>query len=137
MLKKYANLSEEINRIKYLMIHSEGSTITESTLLLEGQNEDQTDLINIKTNKNRIFTKLNYTTETGKRIEINSENEYRPNIKKFGDFEFNTNLNIKIKLNNYWEFIMENNFKYTSYPATDIPEINYNGINKISYKFFW
>ena len=51
MLKKYANLSEELNRIKYLMVHSEGSTISESNLLLEGQNEDQAEKILGRVNK--------------------------------------------------------------------------------------
>jgi len=53
MLKKYANLSEELNRIKYLMVHSEGSTISESNLLLEGQNEDQAEKILGRVNKEK------------------------------------------------------------------------------------
>ena len=76
MLKKYANLSEELNRIKYLMIHSEGSTITESTLLLEGQNEDQTE---------KILSKVNKENELDNILELDStdRNKYAPIIAQF------------------------------------------------------
>ena len=100
-------------------------------------NEDGTSLENIQTNKNRISGKLNYTTNIGKRIEIKSRNNYLPNIEKFGDFEFDTSLDIIIIVNKYWRIILNNTLKYTSYPVTGIPETYYTGINKISYTFFW
>jgi len=100
-------------------------------------NEDQTSLENIQTNKNRLSGALDYTINIGKKIKINSKNDYRPNIKKFGDFEFESDLYFEIEINDYWSITMENKLKYTSYPAAGIPEINYVGINRISYKFFW
>ncbi len=100
-------------------------------------NEDETSLENFQKNINRISGKLNYTTNIGKRIIINSKNDYRPNIEKFGDFAFDTELDFEIKINIYWSIKIENELKYTSYPATGIPEINYVGINKISYEFWW
>jgi len=100
-------------------------------------NEDETSLENIQKNINRISGKLNYTTNIGKRIKINSKNDYRPNIEKFGDFAFDTELDFVIKVNAYWRIKIENELKYTSYPATGIPEIHYVGINTISYVFFW
>ena len=88
-------------------------------------------------NINRLSGKLNYTINIGKKIKINSKNDYRPNIKKFGDFAFDTELDFIIEVNKYWEITMNNKLKYTSYPATGIPEINYVGINKITYNFWW
>ena len=100
-------------------------------------NEDETNLENIQKNINRLSGKLNYTINIGKKIKINSKNDYRPNIKKFGDFAFDTELDFIIEVNKYWEITMNNKLKYTSYPATGIPEINYVGINKITYNFWW
>ena len=100
-------------------------------------NVDETSLENIQINKNRLSGTLNYTTKIGKRIEITSKNDYRPNIEKFGDFEFESSVNIILKLSKYWDITMNNTFKYTSYPITGIPETYYQVINKISYKFYW
>jgi len=100
-------------------------------------NEDETSLENIQKNINRLSGKLNYTTNIGKRIIINSKNDYRPNIEKFGDFAFDAELDLEIKINNFWSIILKNTLQYTSYPATGIPEIDYKGINKISYMFYW
>ena len=78
---------------------------------------------------------IDFTIKLLDNVEVISKNNYQPNIENIGDFRWKTNFSIRITINSRFLFSLNNTFNYDSFPKLDIPEIDYQLINSISYTF--
>ena len=99
------------------------------------QIEEETTIEEIKTIQSRINSELNLVKKLNKSIEISFINKYLPNIEKFGDFRWESNLSLRLKLSPKFLLRINNTFNYDSFPEKGIPETDYQLINSISYTF--
>jgi hypothetical protein len=83
----------------------------------------------------RMSGSIDFTIQLLDNVELTSKNYYQPNIEKIGDFRWKTNFSLRITLNSHFLFSLNNTFNYDSYPKLDIPEMDYQLINSISYSF--
>ena len=101
------------------------STIREIEAFLVGNQEKNT----------RISGSVDFTITLLDNVKLISKTYYQPNIKNIGDFRWKTNLSLRIALNSHFLFSLNNSFNYDSFPKLDIPEIDYQLINSLSYTF--
>jgi len=85
--------------------------------------------------KSRMGGSIDFTIKLLNNVVLISKNHYQPNIKNIGDFRWRTNLSIRIALNSHFLFSLNNTFNYDSFPKLDIPEMDYQLINSLSYTF--
>ena len=78
---------------------------------------------------------VDFTIKLLDNVELLSKNYYQPNIENIGDFRWKTNLSLRITINSHFLFSLNNTFSYDSYPKLDIPEMDYQLINSLSYSF--
>ena len=78
---------------------------------------------------------VDFTIKLIDNVELLSKNYYQPNIENIGDFRWKTNLSLRITINSHFLFSLNNTFNYDSYPKLDIPEMDYQLINSLSYTF--
>ncbi|CAI8205779.1 MAG: Uncharacterised protein [Cryomorphaceae bacterium] len=83
----------------------------------------------------RMSSGIDFTIKILDNVELISKNNYQPNIKNIGDFRWKTNLLLRITINSHFLFSLNNTFNYDSYPKLDIPEMDYQLINSLSYTF--
>ena len=78
---------------------------------------------------------VDFTIKLLDNVELLSKNYYQPNIENIGDFRWKTNLSLRITINSHFLFSLNNTFNYDSYPKLNIPEMDYQLINSLSYTF--
>ena len=83
----------------------------------------------------RMSGGVDFTIKLLDNVELLSKNYYQPNIENIGDFRWKTNLSLRITINSHFLFSLNNTFSYDSYPKLDIPEMDYQLINSLSYSF--
>ena len=83
----------------------------------------------------RMSGGIDFTIKILDNVELISKNNYQPNIENIGDFRWKTNLSLRITINSHFLFSLNNTLNYDSYPKLDIPEIDYQLINSLSYTF--
>jgi putative salt-induced outer membrane protein YdiY len=83
----------------------------------------------------RMSGGVDFTIKLLDNVELLSKNYYQPNIENIGDFRWKTNLSLRIKINSHFLFSLNNTFNYDSYPKLNIPEMDYQLINSLSYTF--
>ena len=83
----------------------------------------------------RISGSIDFTIKLLNNVELISKNHYQPNIQNIGDFRWKTNLSLRIALNSHFLFSLNNTFNYDSFPKQDVPEMDYQLINNLSYTF--
>ena len=101
------------------------SFIREREIQMEGEQEMNT----------RMSGGIDFTIKLLNNVELISKNYYQPNIENIGDFRWKTNLSLRITINSHFLFSLNNTFNYESYPKLDIPEMDYQLINSLSYTF--
>ena len=84
---------------------------------------------------NRMSGSVDFTIQLLDNVELTSKNYYQPNIKNIGDFRWKTNFSLRITINSHFLFSLNNTFNYDSFPKLNIPEMDYQLINSISYTF--
>jgi len=83
----------------------------------------------------RLSGSIDFTIKLLNNVELISKNHYQPNIENISDFRLKTNLSLRIALNSYFLFSLNNTLNYDSFPEKGIPETDYQLINSISYTF--
>jgi putative salt-induced outer membrane protein YdiY len=83
----------------------------------------------------RMSGGVDFTIKLLDNVELLSKNYYQPNIENIGDFRWKTNLSLRITINSHFLFSLNNTFNYDSYPKLNIPEMDYQLINSLSYNF--
>ena len=116
----YAIIKSDIEKARFGI-----STLREIETSLEGNQEINT----------RMSGSIDFTIKLLENIELISKNHYQPNIENIDDFRWKTNFSLRITLNSHFLFSLNNTFNYDSYPKLDIPEIDYQLINSLSYTF--
>ena len=116
----YAVITSDIEKSRFGI-----STLREIETSLEENQEINT----------RMSGSINFTIKLLDNLELISKNHYQPNIEKIGDFRCKANLTLRIRINSNFLFSLNNTFNYDSFPKLDIPEIDYQLINSLSYTF--
>lgn len=116
----YAILKSDIEKVRFGI-----STIREKETPLKGEKE-----MNI-----RMSGSIDFTIKLLNNIELVSKNHYQPNIEDIGDFRWKTSFSVRIILNSHFLFTLNNTLNYDSFPKLDIPEMDYQIINSLSYNF--
>ena len=116
----YAVITSDIEKARFGI-----STLREIETSLEENQEINT----------RMSGSINFTIKLLDNLELISKNHYQPNIEKIGDFRCKANLTLRIRINSNFLFSLNNTFNYDSFPKLDIPEIDYQLINSLSYTF--
>ena len=116
----YAVIKSDIEKARFGI-----STLRELETSLEGNQKIDT----------RISGSIDFTIKLLNNVELISKNHYQPNIKNIGDFRWKTNFSLRITLNSHFLFSLNNTFNYDSFPKLEIPEIDYQLINSLSYTF--
>ena len=101
------------------------STLREIETSLEGNQEINT----------RMSGSVDFTIKLLDNVEFISKNHCQPNIKNMGDFRWKTSFSLRIALNSHFLFSLNNTFNYDSFPKQDVPEMDYQLINNLSYTF--
>jgi putative salt-induced outer membrane protein YdiY len=97
--------------------------------------EIETSLDRNQETNTRISGSFDFTIKLLDNVELKSKNHYQPNIENIGDFRWKTNFSLRVALNSHFLFSLNNTFNYDSFPRLDIPEIDYQLINSLSYTF--
>ena len=97
--------------------------------------EIETSLEETQEINTRMSGSIDFTIKLLDNVELISKNYYQPNIENIGDFRWKTNFSLRIALNSHFLFSLNNTFNYDSFPKLDIPEIDYQLINSLSYTF--
>tara|TARA_B110000003_G_scaffold187824_1_gene186704 strand:+ start:690 stop:1403 length:714 start_codon:yes stop_codon:yes gene_type:complete len=97
--------------------------------------ERETPIIGEQVMKTRMSGNIDFSIKLLENVELISKNHYQPNIEDVGDFRWKTNFSVRLTLNSHFLFSFNNTFNYDSIPEIDIPEIDYQLINSISYSF--
>jgi len=116
----YAILKSDIGKARFGI-----STLREKETPLKGDQEMNT----------RMSGSIDFTIKLLDNLELISKNHYQPNIEDIGDFRWKTNFSIRITLNSHFLFTLNNTLNYDSFPKIDIPEMDYQLINSLSYTF--
>lgn len=116
----YAVITSDIEKARFGI-----STLREIETSLEENQEINT----------RMSGSINFNIKLLDNLELISKNYYQPNIEKIGDFRCKANLTLRIRINSNFLFSLNNTFNYDSFPKLDIPEIDYQLINSLSYTF--
>ena len=116
----YAIVKSDIEKARFGI-----STLREIETSLEGNQEINT----------RMSGSIDFTIKLLDNVELISKNHYQPNIENIGDFRWKTNFSLRIALNSHFLFSLNNTFNYDSFPKLDIPEMDYQLINSLSYTF--
>jgi hypothetical protein len=116
----YAVINSDIETVRFGI-----STLREKETPLEGDDKMNT----------RLSGNIDFKIKLLENLDLISKNYYQPNIENAGDFRWKTNFSIRFVLNSHFLFSINNTFNYDSFPETDIPEIDYQLINSISYTF--
>ena len=116
----YAVITSDIEKARFGI-----STLREIETSLEENQEINT----------RMSGSINFNIKLLDNLELISKNYYQPNIENIGDFRWKTNLSLRITINSHFLFSLNNTFNYDSYPKLDIPEMDYQLINSLSYSF--
>lgn len=97
--------------------------------------EKEVNIEEVSTVQNRFNTDLHLVKKITDKVNIHLNNSYAPNLEKFGDFRWRSNMEVKIKINMQFSLSINATYNYDSDPSPDIPESDYNIIHKISYNF--
>ena len=97
--------------------------------------EIETSLEETQEINTRMSGSIDFTIKLLDNVELISKNYYQPNIENIGDFRWKTNFSLRIALNSHFLFSLNNTFNYDSFPKLDIPEMDYQLINSLSYTF--
>ena len=116
----YAIVKSDIEKAHFCI-----STLREIETSLERNQEINT----------RMSGSIDFTIKLLDNVELISKNHYQPNIENIGDFRWKTNFSLRITLNSHFLFSLNNTFNYDSFPKLEIPEIDYQLINSLSYTF--
>jgi putative salt-induced outer membrane protein YdiY len=116
----YAVIKSDIEKARFGI-----SPLREIETSLEGTQEINT----------RMSGSIDFTIQLLDNVELISKNHYQPNIENIGDFRWKTNFSLRIALNSHFLFSLNNTFNYDSFPKLDIPEMDYQLINSLSYTF--
>ena len=116
----YAVVKSDIETVRFGI-----STLREREAPLVGEQEMNT----------RMSGSIDFTIKLLDNVELISKNHYQPNIEDAGDFRWKTNFSVRLTLSNHFLFSFNNTFNYDSFPKDDIPEMDYQLINSISYTF--
>ena len=116
----YAVIKSDIEKARFGI-----SPLREIETSLEGTQEINT----------RMSGSIDFTIQLLDNVELISKNHYQPNIENIGDFRWKTNFSLRIALNSHFLFSLNNTFNYDSFPKLEIPEIDYQLINSLSYTF--
>ena len=79
----------------------------------------------------RISGGIDFTIKLIDNVELTGKNYYQPNIKNIGDFRWKTNFSLRITINSYFLFSLNNTLNYDSFPKLNIPEMDYQLINSL------
>ena len=116
----YAIVKSDIEKARFGI-----STLREIETSLDGNQEINT----------RMSGSIDFTIKLLDNVELISKNHYQPNIENIGDFRWKTNFSLRIALSSHFLFSLNNTFNYDSFPKLDIPEMDYQLINSLSYTF--
>lgn len=116
----YAVVKSDIETVRFGI-----STLRERETPMEGEQKMNT----------RMSASIDFTIKLLENVELISKNHYQPNIKDAGDFRWKTNFSVRLTLNSHFLFSFNNTLNYDSFPEADIPEMDYQLINSISYTF--
>jgi len=97
--------------------------------------ERETPIIGEQVMNTRMSGNIDFSIKLLENVELISKNHYQPNIEDVGDFRWKTNFSVRLTLNSHFLFSFNNTFNYDSIPEIDIPEMDYQLINSISYSF--
>ncbi|MBT4881373.1 MAG: DUF481 domain-containing protein [Flavobacteriales bacterium] len=97
--------------------------------------ERETPIIGEQVMNTRMSGNIDFSIKLLENVELISKNHYQPNIEDAGDFRWKTNFSVRLTLNSHFLFSFNNTFNYDSIPEIDIPEMDYQLINSISYSF--
>ena len=97
--------------------------------------ERETPIEGEKEMNSRMNGGVDFTITLLDNVELLSKNYYQPNIENIGDFRWKMNISLRITINSRFLFSLNNSFNYDSYPKLNIPEMDYQLINSLSYTF--
>ena len=118
--------------ISYAVIKSD---IEKARFGISTLREIETSLEETQEINTRMSGSIGFTIKLLDNVELISKNHYQPNIENIGDFRWKTNFSLRIALNSHFLFSLNNTFNYDSFPKLDIPEMDYQLINSLSYTF--
>ncbi len=118
--------------ISYAVIKSD---IEKARFGISTLREIETSLEETQEINTRMSGSIDFTIKLLDNVELISKNHYQPNIENIGDFRWKTNFSLRIALNSHFLFSLNNTFNYDSFPKLDIPEMDYQLINSLSYTF--
>jgi putative salt-induced outer membrane protein YdiY len=118
--------------ISYAVIKSD---IEKARFGISTLREIETSLEETQEINTRMSGSIDFTIKLLDNVELISKNYYQPNIENIGDFRWKTNLSLRITINSHFLFSLNNTFNYDSYPKLNIPEMDYQLINSLSYTF--
>jgi hypothetical protein len=118
--------------LSYAVVKSDIETVRFGISTLR---ERETPLIGEQEMSTRMSGSVDFSIKLLENVELISKNHYQPNIEDGGDFRWKTNFSVRIALNSHFLFSFNNTFNYDSSPKADIPEMDYQLINSISYTF--
>ena len=116
----YAVIKSDVEKARFGV-----SFLRERETPIEGEQEMNT----------RMSGNIDFTIQLLDNLELTGKNYYQPNIKNIGDFRWKTNFSLRITINSHFLFSLNNTFNYDSFPKLNIPEMDYQLINSISYTF--
>ena len=118
--------------LSYAVVKSDIETVRFGISTLR---ERETPLIGEQEMSTRMSGSVDFSIKLLENVELISKNHYQPNIEDAGDFRWKTNFSVRLTLNSHFLFSFNNTFNYDSSPKADIPEMDYQLINSISYTF--
>jgi len=118
--------------LSYAIVKSDIETVRFGISTLR---ERETPLIGNEEMNTRMSGSIDFSIKLLENVELISKNHYQPNIDDTGDFRWKTNFSVRISLNSHFLFSFNNTFNYDSFPEADIPEMDYQLINSISYRY--
>ena len=118
--------------ISYAVIKSD---IEKARFGISTLREIETSLEETQEINTRMSGSIDFTIKLLDNVELISKNHYQPNIENIGDFRWKTNFSLRIAINSHFLFSLNNTFNYDSFPKLDIPEMDYQLINSLSYTF--
>jgi hypothetical protein len=118
--------------LSYALVKSDIETVRFGISTLK---ERETPISGEQKMSTRMSGSIDFTIKLLENVELISKNHYQPNIEYSGDFRWKTNFSIRLTLNSHFLFSFNNTFNYDSFPEDNIPEMDYQLINSISYTF--
>ena len=83
----------------------------------------------------RVSSYVSFSWKLNKLLSIVNTTYYQPKINQFNDFKISSQMDLKIKISNYFAFSLAYNYYYDSKPPEDVVNSIYSLKNTLSFEF--